>query len=255
MAGSLDGLAKALGRVEGKMADVLAVSLDAEIAAIGDEIIALQKRVTARGTLLGRARAYGLDDVAKQHERELEDLFKQIAERQSARLSKIMQQKQLRTRDLSSIMTPSAMGGGADAADGGGDGGGGSASAAKSNGRWLVQQMRRVQDLALETKLQGNELEQARLDLARKRALSDLPEDMGPSGEFWTNLEYDLRQKLLDANVGDAVADAVGQATGTFNAAALQGLQAAGGDRMTIGIEKIERNTRKLRDVDEIAFA
>ena len=253
VAGSLDGLAKALGRVEGKMADILAVSLDAEIAAIGDEIIALQKRVTARGTLLGRARAYGLDDVAKQHARELEDLFKQIAERQSARLSKVMQQKQLRTGDLSSITAPGAAGGGADAAGGGG---GASASADKSGGRWLAQQMRRVQDLALETKLQGEELEQARLDLARKRALSDLPEGMGPSGDFWVNLEYDLRQKLLDANIGGAIADAVSDVTGTFNAAALLGLQSGGpNERMAIGIDKIERNTRTLRNVDEIAFA
>ena len=43
--------------------------------------------------------------------------------------------------------------------------------------------------------------------------------------------------------------------TGTFNAANVQGLQAGGVmDRMTIGIEKIERNTRPMRDADGIAF-
>jgi len=185
----------------------------------------------------------------------LEDLFKQIAERQSARLSKIMQQKQLRTGDLSSITAPGAAGGGADAAGGGG----GSASADKSSGRWLVQQMRRVQDLALETKLQGNELEQARLDLARKRALSDLPEGMGPSGDFWVNLEYDLRQKLLDANIGGAIADAVGQVTGVYGTFGTEALNRIGlgsdiEERQLDELGEIRRNTRRLVEDGGLAF-
>jgi hypothetical protein len=49
------------------------------------------------------------------------------------------------------------------------------------------------------------------------------------------------------------------EASGAFNAAALLGLQAGGvaarEERMVDGIDKIERNTRALRDADELRFA
>lgn len=45
-------------------------------------------------------------------------------------------------------------------------------------------------------------------------------------------------------------------AQGTFVAANVLGLQAGGvSDRMADGIGKIERNTRPLRDADEISFS
>ena len=44
-------------------------------------------------------------------------------------------------------------------------------------------------------------------------------------------------------------------AQGTFVAANVLGLQAGGAtDRMANGIDKIERNTRPLRDANEIGF-
>ena len=55
----------------------------------------------------------------------------------------------------------------------------------------------------------------------------------------------------------DALADQAARigAQGTFNAASILGLQAGGvADRMANGIEKIEKNTRPLRDIDGLAF-
>jgi hypothetical protein len=63
-------------------------------------------------------------------------------------------------------------------------------------------------------------------------------------------------EMLGKLNVGDMLNQTakIG-ATGTFNAANVLGLQAGGVmDRMTIGIEKIERNTRPMRDAEGLAF-
>ena len=60
------------------------------------------------------------------------------------------------------------------------------------------------------------------------------------------------------AGMGDLLAGQAAKigAQGTFNAANVLGLQAGGAtDRMANGIDKIERNTRPLRNAQELSFA
>ena len=58
---------------------------------------------------------------------------------------------------------------------------------------------------------------------------------------------FDDQMRAVQAVIG---------AAGTFNAASLLGLQAGGmEDRIANGIDKIERNTRPLRDAKGVAFA
>jgi hypothetical protein len=59
------------------------------------------------------------------------------------------------------------------------------------------------------------------------------------------------------AGMGDLLAGQAAKigAQGTFNAANVLGLQAGGAtDRMATGIDKIERNTRPIRDAEGLAF-
>jgi len=69
--------------------------------------------------------------------------------------------------------------------------------------------------------------------------------------------EDTLRNALKDINPSAALAEQASRisAIGTFNAENLLGLQAGSAvERMAAGIDKIEKNTRPLRDLEEPEF-
>ena len=94
------------------------------------------------------------------------------------------------------------------------------------------------------------------IDQARKKRQAKESE-AGPEGLSGADDIIDRANQAL-AGMGDMLA---GQAAkigsqGTFNASNVLGLQAGGAsDRMATGIDKIERNTRPLRNAQELSFA
>jgi hypothetical protein len=93
------------------------------------------------------------------------------------------------------------------------------------------------------------------IDQARKKRQAKESE-VGPEGLDSADDIIDRANQAI-AGMGDLLAGQAAKigAQGTFNAGNVLGLQAGGVmDRMTIGIEKIERNTRPMRDADGIAF-
>jgi hypothetical protein len=94
------------------------------------------------------------------------------------------------------------------------------------------------------------------IDQARKKR-SRRESEAGPEG-------LDSADRLIDranqamAGMGDLLAGQAAKigAHGTFNASNVLGLQAGGAtDRMANGIDKIERNTRPIRNAQEMSFA
>jgi len=111
---------------------------------------------------------------------------------------------------------------------------------------------RTVEDLRLETTLDGPELARAKLALERKRAIADADPgtDLDQIGR-----EFDLRKKLLDASFTNNMAAPATR--GTFNARAIQSLQnntsipmrtAKAAEATAKAADKIARNTEPLRD-------
>jgi hypothetical protein len=115
---------------------------------------------------------------------------------------------------------------------------------------------RQIEDVELELK-GGTDLEKQLERNARElqRAIEDLPDEDSDMADQLRKL-YGLREDIIkNGNVVQAEAAKIG-AKGTFNVANVLGLQAGSAtDRMANGIDKIERNTRPLRDADGVAFA
>ncbi len=77
----------------------------------------------------------------------------------------------------------------------------------------------------------------------------------GMSNTFFFNLGSEVAHLVPSAKGTGAGRAANIGAQGAFVATNVLGLQAGGvSDRMADGIDKIERNTRPLRDADEISF-
>jgi len=94
------------------------------------------------------------------------------------------------------------------------------------------------------------------IEQARKKRQSKEAE-AGPEGLSGADDIIDRANQAL-AGMGDLLAGQAAKigAQGTFNAANVLGLQAGGAsDRMANGIDKIERNTRPLRNAQELSFA
>ena len=94
------------------------------------------------------------------------------------------------------------------------------------------------------------------IETARKKRQAKEAEE-GPGKLDSADDIIDKANRAL-AGMGDLLAGQAAKigAQGTFVAANVLGLQAGGvSDRMANGIDKIERNTRPLRDADEISFA
>jgi len=90
-----------------------------------------------------------------------------------------------------------------------------------------------------------------------KRVTAEAEADAGP-GKLEGPEDIVGKATAALAGVGDMIGEQAAKigARGTFSAAALVGLQAGGAtDRMANGIDKIERNTRTLRNADAITFA
>jgi hypothetical protein len=118
----------------------------------------------------------------------------------------------------------------------------------------------RALDEAHAQRMAENEAELAAARREWQAALAQARDKRRAKEESLSALEGPDASALDDAisRIGDLLGDEVAriEATGTFNASALLGLQSGGAaDRMAAGIEKIERNTRPLRDADGIAFA
>jgi len=106
-------------------------------------------------------------------------------------------------------------------------------------------------DLAKARKEWKDAIEAARKKRSRKEA------EGGPGKLDSADDIIDKANRAL-AGMGDLLAGQAAKigAQGTFVAANVLGLQAGGvSDRMANGIDKIERNTRPLRDADKISFA
>jgi hypothetical protein len=120
------------------------------------------------------------------------------------------------------------------------------------------------------------------LDAEYERRMGENEDDLAKARQEWKDATETARKKrqakeaeegpgkldsaddIIDkanralAGMGDLLAGQAAKigAQGTFVAANVLGLQAGGvSDRMANGIDKIERNTRPLRDADEISFA
>jgi hypothetical protein len=94
------------------------------------------------------------------------------------------------------------------------------------------------------------------IDQARKKRQAKESE-AGPEGLGSADDIIDRANQAI-AGMGDLLAGQAAKigAQGTFNAANVLGLQAGGAtDRMANGIDKIERNTRPLRNAQEMSFA
>ena len=94
------------------------------------------------------------------------------------------------------------------------------------------------------------------IDQARKKRQAKESE-AGPEGLDSADDIIDRANQAI-AGMGDLLAGQAAKigAQGTFNAANVLGLQAGGAtDRMANGIDKIERNTRPLRNAQELSFA
>jgi hypothetical protein len=94
------------------------------------------------------------------------------------------------------------------------------------------------------------------IDQARKKRQAKESET-GPEGLDSADDIIDRANQAI-AGMGDLLAGQAAKigAQGTFNAANVLGLQAGGAtDRMANGIDKIERNTRPLRNAQELSFA
>jgi hypothetical protein len=101
------------------------------------------------------------------------------------------------------------------------------------------------------------EWEQAIQEARKKRQAKEA--EAGPEGLDSADDIIDRANQAI-AGIGDLLADQAAKigAQGTFNAANVLGLQAGGAtatDRMANGIDKIERNTRPLRNAQEMSFA
>ena len=105
-------------------------------------------------------------------------------------------------------------------------------------------------DLARARKEWQDAVDEARKKRSRKEA------EGGPGGLEEPD-DIIAKANRAIAGLGDLLAGQAAKigAQGTFGAANVLGLQAGGvTDRMANGIDKIERNTRPLRDADEISF-
>ena len=94
------------------------------------------------------------------------------------------------------------------------------------------------------------------IDQARQKRQAKESE-AGPEGLGGADDIIDRANQAI-AGMGDLLAGQAAKigAQGTFNAANVLGLQAGGAtDRMANGIDKIERNTRPLRNAQELSFA
>ena len=120
-------------------------------------------------------------------------------------------------------------------------------------------------DAEYERRMTDNEgdLEKARkewrdaIEEARKKRQAKEAEDAGP-GKLDSPDDIIARANRALEGMGDLLAGQAAKigAQGTFVAANVLGLQAGSvTDRMANGIDKIERNTRPLRDADGVAFA
>jgi len=252
--GTINGMADAYERLTNAMQQTMVAAIDKQIQELGHNIRELRREaVSLSKSFLGGLR---IGRIEKLNERILE------LERQRRFLRK--ERRAVAGGDLGLLSTGTARR--ARATGGGMPGGALPAERQqdrterlqdRTKKRWLVQQMRRVQDLAVELRLEGRERAQAELDLARQRALADMPY---AGGEFWVNLEYDLRQQLLDADVGEAITQAVEQATGirgTFGTEALNRLGLGSDiDRQQLDeLTEIRRNTRRLVEAGGPVFA
>jgi len=120
------------------------------------------------------------------------------------------------------------------------------------------------------------------LDAEYERRMAENEDDLAKARQQWQDAIEEARKKrqakeseagpeglgsaddIIDranqaiAGMGDLLAGQAAKigAQGTFNAANVLGLQAGGAtDRMANGIDKIERNTRPLRNAQELSFA
>ena len=94
------------------------------------------------------------------------------------------------------------------------------------------------------------------IDQARKKRQAKESE-AGPEGLDSADDIIDRANQAI-AGLGDLLGDQAAKigSQGTFNASNVLGLQAGGAsDRMANGIDKIERNTRPLRNAQELSFA
>jgi hypothetical protein len=113
-----------------------------------------------------------------------------------------------------------------------------------------IDRLRTIQDLELETQYSGIELERARLELAKGRAIEE-GKALGLSLAL-IEKEYDLRNKILDAQ---AAAESVGSedaidkltARGQFGAQSASGAFGAGNiNRLEKSNEEIAKNTKEI---------
>jgi len=114
---------------------------------------------------------------------------------------------------------------------------------------------RRMSDNESDLEAARDEWKQA-IEQARKKRQAKEAE-AGPEGLGGADDIIDRANQAL-AGMGDLLAGQAAKigAQGTFNAANVLGLQAGGAsDRMANGIDKIERNTRPLRNAQELSFA
>jgi hypothetical protein len=94
------------------------------------------------------------------------------------------------------------------------------------------------------------------IDQARKKRQAKESE-AGPEGLDSADDIIDRANQAM-SGLGDLLGDQAAKigSQGTFNASNVLGLQAGGAsDRMANGIDKIERNTRPLRNAQELSFA
>ena len=102
-----------------------------------------------------------------------------------------------------------------------------------------------IEDLRLQTTLKGKDLEEAMLNLEYRRAM----EAAKAAGENLSLVkeEFELRGKALDLEWAEKNKQVLGTA-GTFNAAAMLGLQAGGvDDRIAAATEKTAKELAGLR--------